>query len=76
MYIVYENVSIIGYCVCWVVGEQFVCIVVLKVCVDFGVVVSSVHDANASAFITCFDYNRLFLLQVTTGFLVWGANGA
>ena len=53
-----------GYCVCWVVGEEFVCTVVLNVCVDFGEVVSCVHDTNASTIITWFDYYRLVIFEI------------
>ena len=52
MHPVYESASIVGYCVCWVGSEWFACIVLLKVYVDFGEVVRSVHDANACTFIT------------------------
>ena len=64
MYILYESAGIIGYCTCWVVGERFVCIVVLQVCMDFGGVVSCVHYANASTFIAWFDENELAILGV------------
>ena len=52
MHTVSESASIVGYCVCWVGSEWFACIVLLKVYVDFGEVVRSVHDANACTFIT------------------------
>ena len=42
----YENTCIIDCCTCWVVGEWFVCIVVLQVCGGFSEVVSSVHYGN------------------------------
>ena len=57
MHIVYENASIIGYSLSWVVGEQFVCIMLLKMGVDFSEVVSCVHHANASTVIIWFHYN-------------------
>ena len=60
-HVVYESASSMGCCVCWDFGEQFLCIVVFNVCVDFGEVVSCVYDANASPFITWFDYNGLVI---------------
>ena len=39
-----ETVNIMGYCNCGVAVKWFVCIGVLKVCVDFGEVVSGIHD--------------------------------
>ena len=59
---------IINYCTCWVVGEWFVCIVVLQVCVDFSEVVS-VHYANVSTFITWFDNNGLVIFDVIQCYL-------
>ena len=59
-----DSASIMGYGVCCAVGEEFVCIVVLKVCVDFGEVVSCVQDAHASTFITWFDYYGLVILEI------------
>ena len=35
MHLLYESGGMIGYCNCWVVGEWFVCTVVLQVIVDF-----------------------------------------
>lgn len=64
MHIVYESASIVGYCVCWVGSEWFACIVLLKVYVDFGEVVRSVHDANACTFITWFDTMNWFFLKL------------
>ena len=79
MHILYESACIIGYCICWVVAEWSVCIVVLQVvglwlsglyvlwscrCVDFGEVVSCVHYANASTFIVWFDDNELVIFEV------------
>ena len=64
MHILYESACIIGYCTCWVVRQWFVYIVVLQKCVDFGEVVSCVHYANASNFITWFDDNRLVIFEV------------
>ena len=52
MYIFYDSACIIDCCTWWVVGEWFVCIPVLQVCVDFGEVVSCVHYENASTLIT------------------------
>ena len=63
MYIFYESACIIDYCICWVVGEWFVCIAVL-VCMDFNEVVSCVYYADASTFITWFDDDRLVILEV------------
>ena len=59
------STCIIGYCTCCVVGVWFVCIAVLQVCVNFSEVVSCVHYANASTFITWFDGNGLFIFEVT-----------
>ena len=42
-YIFYESACIIDSCTCWIVGEWFVYIAVLQVCVDFIEVVSCVH---------------------------------
>ena len=64
--ILYESACIIGYCTYWVVGEWFVCIVVLQVCVDFGELVSCVHYANVSIFITWFGDNGLVDVGLTT----------
>ena len=52
-----------NYCVCWVVGEWFVCILVLKLCVDLGKLLSCVCDANFPIFITYFDYNELVIFE-------------
>ena len=52
MHTLYDSVCIIDYCTCWVVGEWFVCSVVLQVCVDFSETVSCVYYANVSTFIT------------------------
>ena len=64
MYIFYESACIIDYCTCCVVGEWFVCIAVVQVCVDFNEVVFCVHYADASTFITWFDDDRLVILEV------------
>ena len=64
MYIFYESACIIDYCTCWVVGEWFVCTTILKVVVDFGEVVSCVHYADSSNFITWFDDDGLVILEV------------
>ena len=64
MYIFYESAYIIDYCTCWVVGESFVCITILQVCVDFGEIVFCVHYADASTFITCFDAEGFVFLEV------------
>ena len=63
----YESANIMGYCACWMVGEWFVYILILKVCVDFCEVVSCVH--NASTFIAWFDYNGLVIFEVVKCFL-------
>ena len=60
MHILYESACIIGYCTYWVVGEWFVCIVVLQVCVGFGELVSCVHYANVSIFITWFGETKSY----------------
>ena len=64
MHILYESACIIDYYTCWVVDVWFVCIVVLQACVDFREVVSCVHYANASTFITRFDKNGLGFFEV------------
>ena len=48
MHIVHKSASIMGYCVCWVVSDWFVCIVIWKVCLNFGERVSCVHNTNTS----------------------------
>ena len=58
-----------GDSVCWVVDEEFACTVVLKVCVDFGEVVSCFHDTNASTFITWFDYYGLVIFEIVKCYL-------
>ena len=63
-HILYKSACIIGYCTCWVVGDWFVCIVVLQLCVDFSELVSCVHYANAFTFITWFDDNGLVIFEV------------
>ena len=62
MHILYESACIIGYCTYWVVGEWFVCIVVLQVCVGFGGLVSCVRYANVSIFITWFGETKSYHL--------------
>ena len=64
MQIVYESADIISYCIFSVVGEKFVCIPVLKVCVAFGEAFPCVHDTNAYIFITWFDYNPSVIFQI------------
>ena len=65
MHVFYESACIIDCCICWVVGEWFLCIEVLCVCVDISEVVSRVHYANASAFITLVIFEVvLFLLML------------
>ena len=64
MYIFYESACIIDYCTCWIVGEWFVCIAISQVCVEFGEVVSSVHYADGSTFITWFHDDGLVILEV------------
>ena len=64
MHILYESEGIIGCCTCWIVGDWFVCIVVLQLCVDFDEVVSWVHYPNVSTFITWFDDNGLVIFEV------------
>ena len=43
VHILYESACIIGYCTYWVLGESFVCVMVLQMCSDFNEVVSCVH---------------------------------
>ena len=64
MHILYESEGIIGCCACWVLGDWFVCILALQLCVDFGEVVSCVHYADVSIFITWFDDNGLVIFEV------------
>lgn len=59
-----ETVSIMGYCICGIAVEWFVCIGVLKVCVDFGEVVSCIHDSNVVTFTTWLDYNGVVISEV------------
>ena len=56
--------TITSRCTCWVLGDWFMCIVVLQVCVDISEIVSCVHYANAYAFITWFDDNGLVIFEV------------
>ena len=62
-HILYESESIIGHCTCWVVGEWFLCIVVLRVWVDFGEVVYCVRHADAYIFITWLDDNGWVIFE-------------
>ena len=64
MYIFYESACIIDYCTCWVAGEWFVCTTILKVVVNFAEVVSCVHYADSSNFVTWFDDDGLVILEV------------
>ena len=64
MHVVYESACVIDYCICWFLGEWFVCIEVLQMYVDLSEVVSYIDDANASAFITWFDDNGLVIFEV------------
>ena len=64
IYSMIVHVSLTIDCTCSVVGEWPVCIAILWVCVDFSKVVSCVHYANASTFITWFDDNGLVILKV------------
>lgn len=48
MHTLYESTCIIGYCNCWIVGEWFICVGVLQVCVNFDEVVFCVHYENSS----------------------------
>lgn len=64
MHVVYESASIMGYCICWIEGDWFVCTVILKANVDFGEVVSYAHNVNTSTFTTRFDYNELVIFEV------------
>lgn len=48
MHTLYESTCIIGYCICWIVGEWFICVGVLQVCVNFDEVVFCVHYENSS----------------------------
>ena len=62
-YIVYESASILGYCTFWVAGKWFACFV------DFGEVVSYVHDTTASTYITWLDYIGLVLFEDLQSFV-------
>ena len=64
MHIPYESEGIIGYCTCWVIGEWFVCTVVLHKCVDFSEAVSCVHYAKTSIFTRWFDDKGLVICKV------------
>ena len=53
--------NILSYCSGWVVVKWFLCVAILKVCVEFVEVVCGVHDVNAHAFITWFDYDGMVI---------------
>ena len=69
MHIVYESSGIMSYCILSVVYEKFVCIVVLKVCLSFGELVSCIHDANTPIFIKSFDYNGSVIFEIVQCYL-------
>ena len=64
IYLFYKSASIIDYCTFWIVGDWFVCIMILQMCVHFGEVVLCVHCSDASTFTTWFDDDELVILEV------------
>ena len=61
MQVVPKSADILRYYSGWVVVKWFLCVVILKVYVEFVEVICGVHDINAHAFITWFDYDGMVI---------------